>query len=263
MNFQDHFSGHAAVYRDARPHYHPALFAWLAAQVPRRDLAWDAGCGNGQATVALAAHFARVIGSDPSAAQIAHAEPAANVEYRVEPAEQSSLAAASVDLVCVAQALHWFEQERFHAEVRRVLRPGVVIAALAYAGCRIDPAIDRVTTHLYVDLTGPYWPPERAHIEAGYATLPFPYTPICAPGRPRSATPRRAAKTRWHGSRATWPPPGARPRGCAPCAGSSRCGWGGAEHGRRASRGPQRLVSWISMRRFLAQASGVDAASSG
>ena len=181
MNFQDHFSGHAAVYRDARPHYHPALFAWLAAQVPRRDLAWDAGCGNGQATVALAAHFARVIGSDPSAAQIAHAEPAANVEYRVEPAEQSSLAAASVDLVCVAQALHWFEQERFHAEVRRVLRPGGVIAALAYAGCRIDPAIDRVTTHLYVDLTGPYWPPERAHIEAGYATLPFPYKPIPAP----------------------------------------------------------------------------------
>ena len=181
MNFQDHFSGHAAVYRDARPHYHPALFAWLAAQVPRRDLAWDAGCGNGQATVALAAHFARVIGSDPSAAQIAHAEPAANVEYRVEPAEQSSLAAASVDLVCVAQALHWFEQERFHAEVRNVLRPGGVIAALAYAGCRIDPAIDRVTTHLYVDLTGPYWPPERAHIEAGYATLPFPDTPSPAP----------------------------------------------------------------------------------
>ena len=181
MNFKDHFSGHAAVYREARPHYDPALFAWLAAQVPRHELAWDAGCGNGQATVALAAHFARVVGSDPSEAQIAHAAPAANVEYRVEPAEHSSLADASADLVCVAQALHWFEQERFHAEVRRVLHPGGVIAALAYASCRVTPAVDRVTAHLYVDLTGPYWPPERAHIEAGYATLPFPYTPIPAP----------------------------------------------------------------------------------
>jgi ubiquinone/menaquinone biosynthesis C-methylase UbiE len=149
--------------------------------VPRHDLALDVGCGNGQATLALAEHFARVVGTDPSAAQIANAEPAPNVEYRVEPAEQCSLPDASVDLLVVAQALHWFDHARFNAEVRRVVRPGGAIAALAYASCAIAPDIDRVTEHLYVDLTGPYWPPERAHIESGYATLPFPFAAIPAP----------------------------------------------------------------------------------
>ena len=182
MTFKDHFSGHAGVYRDARPTYPDALVAWLAQQAPDRELAWDAGCGNGQATVALAAHFARVVGSDPSANQIAQAEARANVEYRVEPAEHGSLGSAGVSLVTVAQALHWFDPVRFFAEVRRVLKPRGVIAAWAYADCSSgDAAIDRVKDRLFVELTGPYWPPERAHVESGYRTLPFPFVEIDAP----------------------------------------------------------------------------------
>ena len=53
MTFHDHFSGHATTYREARPSYPEALFDWLATQTPARDLVWDAGCGNGQASVAL------------------------------------------------------------------------------------------------------------------------------------------------------------------------------------------------------------------
>src|SRR6185369_5345877 len=78
--FKDHFSGHAAIYREARPTYPPQLFDWLAQQAPDRELAWDAGCGNGQATAALAQRFTRVIGTDPSANQIAEAESRANIE---------------------------------------------------------------------------------------------------------------------------------------------------------------------------------------
>ena len=54
MSFKDHFSGHASMYAAARPTYPPALFAWLAAQIPNHARAWDAGCGNGQASAALA-----------------------------------------------------------------------------------------------------------------------------------------------------------------------------------------------------------------
>jgi SAM-dependent methyltransferase len=180
--FKDHFSGHAAVYREARPTYPAGLFGWLAQQAPARELAWDCGCGNGQATVALAEHFTRVVGTDPSANQIAQGESRGNVEYRVEPAEECSLPDASTDLVTVAQALHWFDQARFHAEVRRVLRPGGVLAAWTYADCATGiAAIDRIKDHLYADLTGPYWPPERAHVESGYRTLPFPFAEIAAP----------------------------------------------------------------------------------
>ena len=184
--FKDHFSGHADLYRDARPTYPDALFEWLAAQAPDRALAWDCGCGNGQASATLARHFERVIASDPSANQIADAQSGANIEYRVEPAEHSSLADASASLVTVAQALHWFDFAAFYAEVRRVLKPGGVFAAWAYAACGTDEAsIDDVIEHLYGDaLTGPYWPPERAHIDAGYRTIPFPFAKIAAPEFP-------------------------------------------------------------------------------
>jgi len=185
--FKDHFSGHAAAYREARPTYPPALFAWLAEQAPDHALAWDCGCGNGQASVALAEHFTRVIGTDPSANQIAGAQPRANVEYRVEPGERSSLADASASLVTVAQALHWFEFEAFYAKVRRVIKPRGVFAAWSYADCRVDAAVDRVKNRLYVDLTGPFWPPERAFIDAGYRTLPFPFVEIAAPPLPMIA----------------------------------------------------------------------------
>lgn len=185
--FKDHFSGHADIYREARPTYSPDLFAWLARQTPDTSFAWDCGCGNGQATVALAEFFTRVVGTDPSANQIAGAEPRTNVDYRVEPAERSSLADASASLVTVAQALHWFEFDAFYAEVRRVLKPRGVFAAWTYADCRVDPAIDEIKDKLYIGLTGPYWPPERAYVDTGYRTLPFPFVEIAAPEFPMVA----------------------------------------------------------------------------
>jgi SAM-dependent methyltransferase len=186
--FKDHFSGHADVYREARPIYPPQLFAWLAQQSPDNALAWDCGCGNGQATVALADRFARVIGTDPSANQISAAEPGSNIEYRVEPAECCSLDGASASLVTVAQALHWFDHTPFYAEVKRVLKLNGLFAAWTYSDCATgDAAIDAIKNRLYVDLTGPYWPPERVHVEAGYTTLPFPFVEIAAPAFPMAA----------------------------------------------------------------------------
>src|SRR5262249_41948547 len=132
-------------------------------------------------------HFTRVIGTDPSANQIAGAEPRAHVEYRVESGERSSLAAASVSLVTVAQALHWFEFDAFYAEVKRVLKPRGLFAAWSYADCRVDAEVDRVKDRLYVDLTGPYWPPERAYVDAGYRSLPFPFKEISTPAFPMIA----------------------------------------------------------------------------
>jgi SAM-dependent methyltransferase len=179
--FKDHFSGHAASYRDARPRYPRALYDWLAAQCARHALAWDAGCGNGQAAIELGERFDAVLATDPSAPQVANAVAHPRVTYRVEPAEQCSAGDASVDLVTVAQALHWFDFARFFAEVDRVLVPGGVFAAWSYGLMDVHPAFDAVVRELYEPVLGPYWPPERAHVEARYETIPIPFDALAAP----------------------------------------------------------------------------------
>jgi len=122
VTFADHFSGVSASYAAFRPRYPDALFDFLARTAPSQDLAWDAGTGTGQAAIGLARHFRHVIATDASNSQIEYATPDPRITYRVAPAETSGLDPSSVDLVTVAQALHWFDRNTFWPEARRVLR---------------------------------------------------------------------------------------------------------------------------------------------
>lgn len=182
MNFNDRFGGVALGYANHRPTYPDEMFAWLAQQCSATDVAWDCGAGSGQATVSLAEHFRRVLATDASAAQLAQAPVHAQIDWRVAPAEESGLPASCADAVVVAQALHWFDLERFHAEVRRVLKPSGVIAVWSYGVSTIDgEGIDEIVGVFYREVVGPYWPRERRHVETGYRDLPFPFTTIAAP----------------------------------------------------------------------------------
>jgi len=174
QDFKDLFSGHAKDYARYRPHYPSTLFEYLSHQSAVHDLAWDCGTGNGQAAVELARTFKKVIGTDPSAEQIAAAAPAPHVEYRVAPAEKTDLLARSVDLITVAQALHWFKHDQFNDEVRRVAKPGAILAVWSYNLAKIDSAVDAVTLELYEGELGKYWEPERRLVEQGYAGIELP-----------------------------------------------------------------------------------------
>jgi len=181
MSFQDHFSTQAKTYAASRPTYPAALFKALAELAPARGLAWDAGAGNGQASVALAAHFARVVATEPSAAQLAAATAHSRVTYQKSAETAPMLADASVDLVTVAQAVHWFDRSKFYREVRRVLRPGGVVALWGYELSGITPEVDAAVLRFYRGPIGSYWPPERVHIESGYRSIEFPFVEMTFP----------------------------------------------------------------------------------
>jgi hypothetical protein len=179
--FPDHFSARAESYAKFRPGYPPALFDYLASLPASRGRAWDCATGNGQAASGLARHFDEVIATDASAAQIANAEPCERVVYGVAPAEASGIEAETVDLVTVAQAIHWLDVTRFWSEVRRVAARGAVLAFWTYNLPRCEEGVDRVLRRFYSEVVGPYWPPERRWIEEDYRTIDVPFEAVSAP----------------------------------------------------------------------------------
>jgi len=175
MSFKDHFSRQSAAYSRYRPGYPPELIDWVAAQAPDRRLAVDCATGSGQAAIALAEHFDTVLALDGSLNQLRNAAPCPNVAYVGALAERLPLRDGSASLVAAAQAVHWFDFERFHAECRRVLVPGGVVAAWTYGKFQLDAAVDAVVDDFYEHVVGAWWPPERRYVEEGYRTLPFPW----------------------------------------------------------------------------------------
>ncbi len=181
MGFPDHFSPVAAAYALARPTYPDTLFRFIADRAPARRVAWDCATGNGQAARDLARYFDRVIATDASEAQVANAAPHARVEYHVALAERSGLADDSVDVVTVAQALHWLDFDAFYREVRRVVVPGGLIAAWGYGSASIGRDADSILSEFEHEVMAPYWPPERQYVIDAYRTVPFPFAQLEAP----------------------------------------------------------------------------------
>lgn len=180
-HFHDHFSSHASAYSEHRPVYPAELSTFLASIAPGRDQVWDCGTGSGQAAVVLAADFDRVVATDASAAQLAHARAHPRVEYRLAPERESGLATGSCDLVTAAQAAHWFDLPAFYEEAHRVLRPGGLLAIWCYNRTLVGPGIDPVIAAFQYQRVGPYWPSGREHTDAAYSKMPFPYERVEAP----------------------------------------------------------------------------------
>ena len=179
--FRDLFSRDSASYAKFRPRYPAALFAWLATLPAERGTAWDCATGSGQAARLLTPHFRRVVGTDASVAQLRAAERRDGLGYVACLGEQTALAPQSVDLVTVAQALHWLERTRFYSEVERVIAPGGALAVVAYARLHADRDLE-VAVHRFQDQTvGPYWTPERKLVEEGIAGISIPIEEVSPP----------------------------------------------------------------------------------
>ena len=181
LDFKDHFSKGSTDYAVYRPSYPLDLVTKLADLCTAHKRVLDCGCGTGQLSVLLADSFIEVIATDASAAQIAKATQKDNVTYKTALAEQSGLAAASVDLITVAQAAHWLDLDKFYKEVERVARPSAVLALITYGVLQVEGTADSLVQSFYYQVIAPYWPAERRHVEDGYQSLPFPFTEITVP----------------------------------------------------------------------------------
>jgi ubiquinone/menaquinone biosynthesis C-methylase UbiE len=181
IQVKDHFSTRSEEYARFRPVYPDSLFQALSELTSGHDLAWDCATGTGQAATALSSRYSQVVATDVSENQIRRATPGSGIRYLVSAAEQPPFGNESIDLVTIAQALHWFDTRSFFAGVERVLKKGGVIAVWTYNLLGVEPGIDRIIDRLYREVVGPYWPAERRMVEEGYRSIRFPFNEITIP----------------------------------------------------------------------------------
>jgi len=181
MKFEDHFSELASTYSKYRPGYPSELFKYFAGCCKDHQQAWDCGTGNGQAARSLAEYFDNVHATDASKDQLEQAIQHPKIIYENESAEKVSLADKSTDLVTVAAAVHWFNFDQFYSEVKRVLKPGGIIAVWGYHLFNITPEIDKLLVKYYREILNDYWPEQFHYVDTCYSDLPFPFKEITPP----------------------------------------------------------------------------------
>jgi SAM-dependent methyltransferase len=175
------FDDKSEIYAQARPRYPADLYQWIENVCPGHHSVWDVGCGNGQAGIDLSHYFEEVQATDVSASQIANAPNCERVRFSVQPAESTNFGNSSFDAVCVAQALHWFDYERFWPEVIRVLKQNGVFAAWGYSWPHVDTAIDEALEQSFMSAIRPYWASQNKLLWDGYKDVPFPLAPLEVP----------------------------------------------------------------------------------
>ncbi|MGE0590786.1 MAG: class I SAM-dependent methyltransferase, partial [Cyclobacteriaceae bacterium] len=135
----------------------------------------------GQVAQSLASHFNNVDATDISKEQLDHAKVIENVVYQVCPAESTSFPNDFFDLICVGQAIHWFDLNRFYSECQRVAKSGCVIALFGYSPIRMSKPFNKLVDDFYFNVIYDYWETERRIVEDQYQSLPFPFELIECP----------------------------------------------------------------------------------
>ena len=168
----------AQRYKESRPEYPGKLFEILRASCHDRDLAWDCATGCGQAAAHLADWFRTVVATDASGPLLAVRKRCPNIGYANARAERAPLPDASVDLVTVAQALHWFDLPHFFAEARRVLKPCGLVAAWCYFLPGVDPRVDAAVSRLFHEVLGGHVPPQTELVRGRYDAISLPFEEV-------------------------------------------------------------------------------------
>ena len=185
----DSYSEAGTLYRDFRPAYPEKLFRYLAGSCRRKEKAWDVATGNGQAAQGLAKYFKLVHATDPSPSQLKHAISKENIEYRTAAENHPELKKRSIDLICVAQGVHYLNLEKFYQEVNRVLKKYGVLACWNYGLPSVEKGVDECINEFCNNILHSSWDAKRRKLEMNFRSLEFPLK--------ESVTPRFEIRTEW------------------------------------------------------------------
>jgi SAM-dependent methyltransferase len=155
------FDAWAREYDRYRPTYPQALFDYVAErlELPAQAFVADVGSGTGKAARQMARRGWRVTAIEPGEGMLdvlrsRAAEEGLAIDARLGSAEAAGLPDASVDLVTVGQAFHWFDRTRAVPEMARVVRPAG--GAAIFWNSRADDRSQFLAD--YTELTANYLP---------------------------------------------------------------------------------------------------------
>ncbi|MCX6155089.1 MAG: class I SAM-dependent methyltransferase [Candidatus Kapabacteria bacterium] len=178
---KDFFSSISHDYLKFRPDYPSELFDYINLNVKDRSNALDCGTGNGQLAFEISNYFTNVYAIDISQNQITEAIKRDNIFYSLCNSESTQFQDNFFDLIAVAQAIHWFDFDRFYSEVYRIIKPDGIFVATGYGLFRTDTEIDRLLRYFNDEIIGNYWDKVRHYIDESYKTIPFPFNEIHVP----------------------------------------------------------------------------------
>jgi SAM-dependent methyltransferase len=183
-------------YAAYRPEYPQELIDMIVAEVDAakqpKEVLLDLGSGTGQAFIPLAPQFHIAVANDISDTQIEACRKAVGARLSKEVLEHCHFAVGTaesftlptgvdgVDLITIAQAMHWFDMDVFAKELQRKVKPGGFVASWLYETARLDPApCDEILSQFdKMLMRDGHWPEQRKFIDSGYRELvpqlPFP-----------------------------------------------------------------------------------------
>jgi SAM-dependent methyltransferase len=154
------FGPAADAYDRLRPTYPTEAIRWAVGSEPARVV--DLGAGTGILTRVLVGLGHTVLPVEPDEQMRARlAESTPGPTPLAGSAERIPVPDGAVDAVVAGQAYHWFDRERAHPEIARVLRPGGVFAPVWNLRDESVPWVARLTEIIDADRRG-----DEAHLLA-------------------------------------------------------------------------------------------------
>ncbi|TGO89911.1 hypothetical protein BPOR_0087g00030 [Botrytis porri] len=165
--FRNYTSQQAATYAAHRLSYPSKLYETVITHHQKTGgqfhLVLDLGCGPGNATRDIAGYFDEAVGCDAGEAMIGTAreiggntKTGKDIIWVVGSGEEfvglDGVGEGMVDLITVAMAVHWFDMDKFWAQVARALRPGGTVALWTRASYYPHPSVPNRSSLLQIFL---------------------------------------------------------------------------------------------------------------